>query len=308
MALGRCRRCGYDIRALAQEVSCPECGTPIAHSRASERLGDADPDWVRSITRGAGVLRAGSELLRWVFYGFGVVAVIVTLLVQMGVTQAIVPWSIGIVGAIACLAVTIIAVGAFMIAEPDPRDAQQPETVDARRTLRFSLIAALALLLLATPGAIAPIGPPFSWLLRQPILTLAGVAAIAAALALMRVLAELAHRVPAPALEDRARGNERLARWLLPLLLIASLAMPQIAKLAAALGSVRLSSIIVFPAMLAAIIASFRMNASATAISKALLQVGRDVLPPRTPQGRAGVDGDGGVEAPAGSAGGTSRP
>jgi hypothetical protein len=51
-----CVRCRYYLRKIPLDSVCPECGLPIASSLASQALQYADPKWLRSLQRGAGVL------------------------------------------------------------------------------------------------------------------------------------------------------------------------------------------------------------------------------------------------------------
>ena len=55
-----CRKCSYNLRTLPTDALCPECGTPVAVSMRSDRLRDADPQWLR-------IVRGGVSLL-WITY------------------------------------------------------------------------------------------------------------------------------------------------------------------------------------------------------------------------------------------------
>ncbi len=47
-----CVRCGYHLRGLAEDGTCPECGTAVARSMRGDLLSAADPAWLRRIYRG----------------------------------------------------------------------------------------------------------------------------------------------------------------------------------------------------------------------------------------------------------------
>jgi hypothetical protein len=51
--LDECFRCGYDLRGIANDQPCPECGLLAERSRRmSDELHDTRPRWLRSISRG----------------------------------------------------------------------------------------------------------------------------------------------------------------------------------------------------------------------------------------------------------------
>jgi len=54
-----CYGCGYNLRSLAYDHDCPECGKPIAAWVRADRIGTIDPAWLGKARRGARVLQAG---------------------------------------------------------------------------------------------------------------------------------------------------------------------------------------------------------------------------------------------------------
>lgn len=58
-----CRDCGYNLRGQSLEGSCPECGTPVERSLASDHLRFANDDWLRSLYTGASFLAIGTLCL-----------------------------------------------------------------------------------------------------------------------------------------------------------------------------------------------------------------------------------------------------
>src|SRR2546430_3389303 len=52
-----CYRCGYDLRGIADDQPCPECGLLARRSRrASDELHNTRPRWLRRISRGANLI------------------------------------------------------------------------------------------------------------------------------------------------------------------------------------------------------------------------------------------------------------
>ena len=54
-----CVTCGYDLRSLPTEGSCPECGSRIELSLPGDLLSRSDPAWVARLARGQSLLVFG---------------------------------------------------------------------------------------------------------------------------------------------------------------------------------------------------------------------------------------------------------
>jgi hypothetical protein len=56
-ALDECYRCGYDLRGIANDQACPECGLLAERSRhVSDELHETRPKWLRSISMGVNLI------------------------------------------------------------------------------------------------------------------------------------------------------------------------------------------------------------------------------------------------------------
>lgn len=54
-----CFRCGYNLRGLAVDGRCPECGVTVRLSQAGRHLAASDPRWRRRLQLGAGLHACG---------------------------------------------------------------------------------------------------------------------------------------------------------------------------------------------------------------------------------------------------------
>ncbi|MCC6358324.1 MAG: hypothetical protein IT450_06255 [Phycisphaerales bacterium] len=109
----RCRGCGYSLRGLRADGTCPECGRPVAFSTAPSELRYGDPAWLRRVFLGVRLMLAG-----WVLIGAGPLAVAYTLLaLNFGwpVSESIIVPTASIVG----IGLLLFLTGSFLATAPN---------------------------------------------------------------------------------------------------------------------------------------------------------------------------------------------
>jgi len=151
-----CRQCGYDLRSLAADGACPECGSPIRNSLRGFLLEYASPDYLRSLRHGATLVEI-SKIASFVggflvFFAFGAIGIyqsiqgkILTAFDNLGVYSQFseVAFMLG------------STVGMWWLTAPDP-GATQDEDPRARRLIRAALVASLIAHALSTIAKYTP--------------------------------------------------------------------------------------------------------------------------------------------------------
>jgi hypothetical protein len=97
-----CRSCGYNLRTLATSGVCPECATPIAASLRSERLREADPNWLRQ-------MHTGCKLEYWGIWTAWISYITLQAFRFEPIRTLALPGALG-----------VVALGTWMLASPDP--------------------------------------------------------------------------------------------------------------------------------------------------------------------------------------------
>ena len=136
-----CVTCGYDLRSLPIEQSCPECGTPIELSLRGDLLSQSDPAWVARLARGQSVLVLGARFcLICMVCAFVIpfLGVVVGLIFAFGFGIGInIPswvfdvlfWSFG--GAL-LVGVDFATLGCALITTQNPRDSLRESSISNR--------------------------------------------------------------------------------------------------------------------------------------------------------------------------------
>jgi hypothetical protein len=123
-----CLDCRYNLRGLTRDARCPECGTPIAATLATDLLYLADPGWLSRLIAGYLLLLIGTCTP---------VLFVLLLLLRDGEPLSLLSL---------CLGTLLLAVGGWLITTPEPA---RPNPTPAARSLR-TLVRGACLLSVAS--------------------------------------------------------------------------------------------------------------------------------------------------------------
>ncbi len=133
-----CVKCGYNLRTLAAESRCPECGHPVRESTQDRRLCCADPKWVRQLST--------ALLAITLFSTAPAIWLVLTALLDMSgyhvFDEVCVFWPVLLSGV-----AVMIALIAFT--KHDPRRPRYPRPPLARSATRVTVLLLIALVLAA---------------------------------------------------------------------------------------------------------------------------------------------------------------
>ncbi len=130
-----CVHCAYNLRGLASDGRCPECGTSIARSIRGDLLWQADLAWLTRVSGGFTLTK--DCFVTWLA---GLAAGLTERLVlgSSEVSNFLEPvWATTIA--------TLLLVGIFRVMTPDPRLSLREQPIALRRIVRLAAIAALLL-------------------------------------------------------------------------------------------------------------------------------------------------------------------
>jgi hypothetical protein len=127
-----CRKCGYNVRGLRHTGLCPECATPVGISLTGDMLRYSNPEWVATIKRGI-------SIVLWMILVGIVVGIIGAILTNFSGGAVIVAQMLS-------LGVNALSLyGVWLFTSPDPSGIGEDRDVNARKIVRFVLIAELAI-------------------------------------------------------------------------------------------------------------------------------------------------------------------
>jgi hypothetical protein len=141
-----CLQCGYNLRSLRADATCPECGAPVKPS--IERWLSGDPRWLKRLICGLDLILLGPVLLPVV----GLFVALMTAAIQTLLSLPRDPrtW-IGTTAWLAAMSPTIlIAWGIWKFTSPEPGTSGL-EHWKTRLTVRIAGLTSCVLLLFAVP-------------------------------------------------------------------------------------------------------------------------------------------------------------
>jgi hypothetical protein len=186
-----CRKCSYNLRGMAGDGLCPECGAPVSLSMRGDLIRYSDPAWINRLS-------SGITLILW-----GVGIVIVAFALQLWnrsqfLFSPLVPRLVSLAGDL------LYDAGYWALTLPDPSGLGENLYGRYRKLVR---VCVCLMLVLHLWGAVArdDLFPPGIYL---PIAIAAGVCRLAGCvgfIAALKYLSLLATRIRDGDLENRAR-------------------------------------------------------------------------------------------------------
>ncbi|MEK6674215.1 MAG: hypothetical protein AABZ47_01010 [Planctomycetota bacterium] len=189
-----CRRCSYNLRGLTTLGRCPECGTPVGLSTQGDLLRFADPDWVKTLAKGA----------TWIIVGF--LLGLFSGCIAGGISAATkTQWPLYVV----MLIVNCISLyGTWLLTSPDPSHIGEDQYGKVRKMVRSIVLVGASNNLLGLMQHLTS----WPWLIEVAlgVLTLLiSLVAVGGEFAKLLYFERLAKRIPNEFLVKRAR----LLRW-----------------------------------------------------------------------------------------------
>lgn len=214
----QCITCGYDLRTLDIESSCPECDTSIESSIRVDFLAISDSAWVAKLAEGQLFVVIGTKLFLITFL-IGLV-VLILLFIAASLGLGIVPqWVLIIflrsVGIGIIVAGIIAAIGCFRITTLDPQECNSVPRTFSRLVVRVALFAfpvSSVILLFCSAYNVLP-DPRVVPLLYAGIVLFFGILISVTIVSTLKMLADLAKRIPNHVLRGRTLKARYFYYW-----------------------------------------------------------------------------------------------
>lgn len=217
-----CIQCGYNLHGLPAAGACPECGVPVERSRASDRLADANTDWLRGLVRGQRLVMWGliCLVLTPILLVVGMVALLLANDLPDFVEEAMHVAGMILTFTMLLACPILVAVGAFMVTAQEPREQEREAITSNRRVARWGMMAIVAVGSGILLGELLVVRMTFP--VMHIALRVAGTLVFTVALvALLRWLAALMRRVPDEQLATSLRSSAKFYSWALPVVVLA---------------------------------------------------------------------------------------
>jgi len=217
-----CLQCGYQIRGLASDRHCPECGTPISRSLRGNLLVFSATQYLRSLHLGL-IFILSAALLNAIFglvAAVGGIAIAVAIAMRGAGGGTINPnimqsLELGIAAITMPLAALSI-LGWWLFSAPDPAVVHGRTGQGARLTIRTTVIVVAVASIVNFTLLVVSRGNPGMLILTSVAGTLSAIASLVQFFASMRYVGWLAPRLPDFDLVKRAS----LYMWLLPVIYV----------------------------------------------------------------------------------------
>ncbi|MBS0197636.1 MAG: hypothetical protein JSR77_12855 [Planctomycetes bacterium] len=214
-----CIGCGYTLRGLPVDRSCPECGMPVARSLVGNELRHAAPAYLRTLRTGAYWLLVGT-ILQFVTTGLAFVCVIT--IVNLAKSWAnLVPW---LFEAADIVPAFLLLWAYTKFTTPDPGMSLKEQPGAARRVARTALLvvacSTVARFTLTTMGIHAQFTPNMTPKMialsstALAVVLIQWIAMIVQFFAVLLYIRWLATRIP----DSKAAASAKRYMWLLPVL------------------------------------------------------------------------------------------
>lgn len=189
-----CRKCGQNVRGLAESEKCPRCQAPVQISVCGDFLQFAQPAWVHGV----------ATRIYWIIWGVFIALLLGLLSLFVFSGQFVMQQYLALAGA------AFSARGVWLMTRPDPSGIGEREPYNCRRLLRAGILGVLLLtsaqfVLLLLDGSLQRF-IDLAWLR-----ILGGLLLVVCEFAKLHYVEAIARRLPDESLESRAR----VLKWLM---------------------------------------------------------------------------------------------
>jgi len=224
-----CLQCGYQIRGMASDRNCPECGTPISRSLRGNLLIFSASNYLRSLHMGliCILLAAILQALFGLIAAAGGIFIAVSVAMSAGagggggpnpaIMQNLQLW----IGAGTMPIAALSLVGWWLFSAPDPAVVHGQTGQSARVTIRITVAVVAVASILNFAFIVASQRNPAMIILTSVAGILSGIASLVQFFASMLYVRWLAPRLPDLALINRAT----LYMWLLPVIYVVGMCL-----------------------------------------------------------------------------------